>query len=267
MDNKEFLQLSESEIKEKSKSMATKDPKALSLISIGLAAFVAFYFAKAILIAAVGGLLILLGIGLFSYNITKGVESFKKKFIENYNYQMNKENRERTQSLLNSLTSEEAKSQLTAIQKKKDAFVDKLKKEISVNTYSYQRVLGGFEALYACCMDNLNIIVDYENSVRALQVGKLKSDKADIERKVHKTEHELATLESINKELVRHDRYKDRIKEVLRRNQEAISGMNELQETLIRMKKVQDPEEALEEIKVIQNVLVKREAENAILLD
>jgi len=116
-------------------------------------------------------------------------------------------------------------------------------------------------------MDNLNIIVDYENSVRALQVGKLKSDKADIERKVHKTEHELATLESINKELVRHDRYKDRIKEVLRRNQEAISGMNELQETLIRMKKVQNPEEALEEIKVIQNVLVKREAENAILLD
>jgi len=106
MDNKEFLQLSESEIKEKSKSMATKDPKALSLISIGLAAFVAFYFAKAILIAAVGGLLILLGIGLFSYNITKGVESFKKKFIENYNYQMNKENRDRTQSLLNSLTSE-----------------------------------------------------------------------------------------------------------------------------------------------------------------
>ncbi len=267
MENKEILQLSESEIKEKSKSMATKDPKVWSLLSIGLAAFVAFYFAKAIIIAAVGGLLVLLGLGLFSYNITKGVESFKKKFIENYNYQMNKENRERTQTLLNSLTSEEAKKQLMSIQKKKDAFVDKLKKEISENTYSYQRVLSGFEALYSACMDNLKIIVDYENSQRALQVYQLKSAKSDIERKTHKTENELAKLESINKELVRYDRYKERIEEVLRRNTEAISGMNELQETLIQMKKVENPEYALDEIKVIQKVLLKREAENAILLD
>ncbi len=267
MENKEMLQLTEEQVKEKSKSMATKDPKAWSLISIGLAAFVAFYFAKAILIGVIGAGLILLGLGLFSYNITKGVDSFKKKFLENYNYQINKENRDRMQSLLNSLTNEEAKRQLTSIQKKRDAFVDQLKKEISSNTYSYQRVMGGFEALYSCCMDNLKIIVDYENSQRALQIYELKKSKAEIERKVHKTEHELARLEQIVKELKRYDSYSNRISEVLRRNSEAMSGMNDLQETLIKMKKFENPEYALEEIKVIQTVLLGREAENAILLD
>lgn len=267
MENKKFLELTEDQVKEQSKSMATKDPKVWSLLSIGLAAFIAFYFAKTIIIALLAGGLILLGLGLFAYNITKGVDSFKKKFLENYNYQMNKENRERMQTLLNSLTSEEAKRQLVSIQKKRDAFSEKLKKEISEKTYSYQRVMGGFEALYSCCMDNLKIIVDYENSQRALQVYELKKSRSEIERKVHKNEHEVARLEQINKELQRYDRYNERISEVLRRNTEAMAGMNDLQETLIKMTKAESPESALDEIKVIQKVLLKREAENAIALD
>ena len=265
-DNK--IILTDSKLTSESKKLAIKSN--LSTIPIvlgGMGAPFLFVLEQFILMYAALGV-ISLGFVAMIVNVFFRSASFKNVYLTQHNRRMEKRAKERREQLKQDITNQSAVDQIGSFERKYGHFKESLNKELSPDSYSYQRLLGAFDQVFLLGLDKIEKIYDYEKNQNTIDEFRLLSEIKTLKTKEKEglEPHEKVKLEGLEERLSLRKGYDAKISEILTQNEVALTKMDMLQLNLTDLHKPKNMQIAMEELSSLAAALNFKE-NNAIRLD
>lgn len=256
-DNKNKI-VSDKQLSKGSKSLALQSNTSLVPITLGVSVTGAFYVLElttyaygSIALAALGGVVLLT-------NVLFRSESFKKKYIEKINKEIQKENKEKLEKMKLSLKNEKASKQITLFKKKHDRFEEVLNNQLTSSSLAYQRLLGGFDQLNLIALNNIEKVLNYESNMSNIDSEYISEELEKLSKIENKKEFQEKEFESLSSRLALKEDYFEKINNILSDNESALTKMDLTLASLTELKKPENMKEALSELQKLANVLDKR---------
>jgi hypothetical protein len=223
-------------------------------------------------VAGVGGTVIMVGLeqmmfasvfaGVFALgtlvlltNMFFRKEIFKSAYLQVHNMKLEKEQQSKIKKLKKSLSSEHAIGQIAAFERKAELFQKTLNKQLSESSFSYKRLLGAFDQVYLFGLSKIEKILDYEDNKNAIDELMLRKEIGQLEQKEVLKSFEEEKLKSLQIRLSIREDYDHKIEIILSENENALTKMDVLQESLTDLHKPQNIRIAMEELSTLATAL------------
>lgn len=267
-ESKELI-LSDSRLKSESKKIALMSNSSLIPTVVGVCGTPILFVAEQILAmyASIG--LISLGFLMMIVNTTLRKDTFKNVYLSRHNKKLEKHLRKKREELRKSLRNESAKNQVEAFEKKYEHFKKSLEKELSQESYSYQRLLGAFDQVFQLGLEKVEKILNYEKNQDKIDLQRILKEMHPLRQKEKKgvlSENDKVKLQSLEDSLKIRESYEAKIEENLTQNEQALAKMNVLQATLTDLHKPQNMKIAMQELSDLA-VALDFEEKNAMKFD
>jgi len=263
-ENIREVMLSDKEIDKLSQKLIIKDKVSVSTILAGFCGWVIMFGSEQVFFAGAFLLMIAAGALLTVFNFLFRKSYFKRVFLEKYNKEVEIEQRQKIALLESELSSDEAKMQIDSLNKKYDHFKLILSKQLPVQSFSYQRLLGAFDKVYLIGLSKLETVLMYEGNSQVINEYQVRNDIANIERNKVLKDFEIEKLTALNQRLNLKKEYRDKIMLQISENEVALTRMDLLISSLTDLHKPKNMENALEDLSNLA-VALNYEEKNAII--
>lgn len=269
MSNDNELTLSSNEVKSESTKLALMSNSSMLPTVLGACGTPILFVMEQMMVmyASIG--VLSMGLIMMIVNTTLRKSTFENIYVTRRNKQIEKDLKKKRERLRKTLNSSSAKEQITAFENKYNHFTSSLSNELSPESYSYQRLLGAFDQVFQVGLDKIEKVWNYEKNQATI-------DQVRILKEMHplRQKESSGTLNSVEQEKLNtlqasldlRESYNTKIDEIIAQNEQALSKMNELQQTLTDLHKPQNMKIAMEELAGLARALNFEET-NKIKLD
>lgn len=246
-DNKQMI-LSDKDIKKSSTNLILTNNASLIPSVVGTCGGVIMFGLEQVVFAGAFAGLVAVGALILVSNLTFRKDSFRRKVLELNNKNLEKQQKLKIQKLEMELSSEEAKLQIGALNRKYEHFKVTLEKQLSPSSFSYQRLLGAFDQVYLLGLSKLEKVLDYELNANTIDELNIRREIIKLEQKTVLKGFEEDKLCSLTERLDLRNQYLEKIEEVIAENDLGITKMDTLQSSLTDLHKPQNMRIAMEEL-------------------
>jgi len=255
VDKNKELMLSDKDIKQTSTSLILASNTSLIPAVVGTCGSVIMLGLEQVIIAGVFAGLVGVGALVLLSNLTFRKDAFRRKVLQIHNKKLESAQKDKIIKLERNLSSEEAKLQIGAFERKYTHFKNTLEKELSTSSFSYQRLLGAFDQVYLLGLSKLDKALDYEGNASQINELEIRKKIASLEKKAVLSSAEEDQLTSLVERLDLKNSYSVKISEILAGNDQALTKMDKLQSSLTDLHEPKNLKYAMEELASLAMVL------------
>jgi hypothetical protein len=266
VDKNKELMLSDKDIKQTSRNLILASNTSLIPTVVGTCGGVIMFGLEQVVIAGAFAGLVGVGALVLLSNLTFRKDAFKRKVLEIHNKKLESAQKEKIKKLEKELSSEDAKLQISAFERKYSHFKTTLEKQLSTTSFSYQRLLGAFDQVYLLGLSKLDKALDYENNAKQIAELEIRRKIIDLEKKSVLSAVQEEQLTSLVSRLDLKLSYGLKIEELIGQNDLALTKMDTLQSSLTDLHEPKNLKYAMEELTSLAMAL-NFDKDNAIKLD